>query len=81
MRAAMWLWALESGRLIRRFEFPRREETAGSGVLQVAFSPDGRRVLSSGWRYAPGAAEAEAELLLWRLPDELGFWLLGTEKP
>jgi len=84
-QAVMWLWEIETGRLIRRFEFPEREKTVGSSVTAVAFSPDGRWAFSTGIRdcyFSSGSAwrEPRAELLRWRLPDALGYWLLGTEK-
>jgi len=69
---AVRLWEIETGRTIREFKGHASE------VFSVAFSPDGRHALSGGWR-TDAAGVDHAELLLWRLPDELGFWLLGTK--
>jgi len=74
------LWDLGSGRLIRSFEMPARDDLSQRLVLSVAFSPDGKRALSGGyWRDAAGDL-TRTELLLWRLPDEEGLRLLGTQK-
>ncbi len=80
----MRLWDLQSGRLIRSFRFPQRDDERHSGVLHVVISPDGRRALSGGgWGEVQGHYYdnlRHAELLLWRLPDERGYRLLGTEE-
>jgi len=80
----MRLWDLRSGRLIRSFRFPQRDDERHSGVLHVVISPDGRRALSGGgWGEVQGHYYdnlRHAELLLWRLPDERGYRLLGTEE-
>jgi len=74
------LWELEHGRPIRTFELPEREGVTGRVVFSVAFSPDGRAALSAGW-WQEGEDKWHAELLLWRLPNEFGYRLLGTQEP
>jgi len=77
--AMMWLWDLASGRLLGRFEFPRDEKSHSGHVTQALFAPDGRGILSCGVRHSRDCRLLGAEMLLWRLPDALGFRLLGTE--
>jgi len=84
-QATMWLWDVESGRLIRRFEFPDRKESFESGVSQVIFSPDGQCVLSVGEQQTtipPGLFQGDfrPEIIRWRLPSGFGYRLLGTRE-
>ncbi len=72
------LWDWENSRLIRAYRLPKR---VGSIAGSVAFSPDGRRILSGGyWLDNILQIKVHPELLLWRVPDELGLWLLGTQE-
>jgi len=74
---ALRLWDLESGRLIRQFPLPGRKGNRGRNVDSVAISADGRRALSGGnWYDTQGMMHTE--ILLWEIPDEIGYWLLGT---
>jgi len=74
--AVLGLWDVESGRLVRRFSIPAYQGMTSHYVYDVAFSPTGQYVLSAaGW----GRDGSHPELLLWRLPDETGYWLLGTQ--
>ncbi len=78
------LWDWESGRLIRSFALPQRE-CAGErnrNVYAVAISPDGRWAVSGGYwiDWISGGGVECGELYLWRLPDELDYWFLGTEE-
>ncbi len=82
------LWNLESGREIGRF-------TGHARASAVAFSPDGRHILSGGghvrpgWRRPQGVGTALGppptvpELSLWRVPTEfqLRIWRLMGGKP
>jgi len=89
----LFLWDLAEGRLIREFALPEREGASGrwadivrefalpggrwTDIFSVAFSADGRHALTGGlWEDAVG--EVHTELLLWELPDEIGYRLLGT---
>ena len=49
-QCAIWLWDLASGQMIRGFQtHPAQVEEGGAAwVEQVAFSPDGRQILSAG---------------------------------
>ncbi len=85
------LWDLKTERLIRAFIMPEHEgmrwlefsderlRRPDRIVHAVAFSPDGRRVLSAGW-WRDEFGGYFSELLLWRLPDKVGYWLLGTQE-
>jgi len=76
--AELLFWDLGKGRLVREFAFSESEKECEVDASSAIFSPDGRFVLSSGWReYA--VERDPSELFLWRLPDELGYWLLGTQ--
>jgi len=83
-RISMRLWELETGRLIRKYIFPLPKGERQSGVLGVAFSRDGRFILSGGgWGRDHGSNYShlhQGTLRLWRVPDEIGFWILGTEE-
>jgi len=72
------LWDLENGKLIRTYRLPEHEGTAYQYVHSVAFSSDGRWILSGGGWLDKGN-KVRPELLLWRVPDDLGLWLLGYE--
>jgi len=72
------LWDLDGGKLIREFKLPEREGVSGRAVSSVAFSADGKRALCGG-RWEDDEGDNRAEILLWQLPDELGFRLLGTQ--
>ncbi len=68
---------MESGRLIRAYKLPEPKSIVGRLVNSVAFSPDGRRILSGGWWWDKrGAFYYHPELLLWRVPDAEGLRLL-----
>ncbi len=69
------LWDLGQGRLIRTFRMPDHEGRTLSVVGSIAFSPDGHRVVTGGWWIEHGE-KFHAELLLWRIPGDLGLWLL-----
>jgi len=73
--AELFLWEIRSGKLVRKFALPEREGMIGRTIFSVAVSADGRRALSGGWWTDAGGKE-HAELLLWELPDEIGYWLL-----
>jgi len=77
-RAELSLWDIDSGRPVRHYRLPAHKEARNSGIRAVAVSPDGRRAVSAGW-WVDAAGELHTELLLWRLPDEMGFRLLGTQ--
>ncbi len=77
--AAMRIWDVETGRLIREFSLPQTVESSASEVRCLAVSRDGRRMLS-GSTWWDAKRMPHSELLLWRLPDELGYRLLGTEE-
>jgi len=77
-RASLTLWDLGTCRLIRAYRFPMGEEEERA-VAAVAFSPDGRHALSGGVLF-PGGYIKDPDLRLWRLPDEFGYWLLGTKE-
>jgi len=71
-KASIRLWKARTWELIREFEFPSRRDRVRSNVFSLAVSPDGRRVLSGGnwWDNSP---KEHAELLLWRLPNEVDY--------
>ncbi len=71
------LWEVESGRLVREFALPEREGMSRRCLFSVTLSRDGRRALTGGW-WEGAEGEDHAELLLWELPDEIGYRLLGT---
>ena len=72
------LWDLTSGRQVRSFRLPAHDGLQQREVASVAVSPDGSQALSAGgWQDAEG--HWHTELLLWRLPDKLGYWLLDTQ--
>jgi len=76
----MHLWEARSGKLIRRFDVPSKAAFWGTAVGQAHITSDGHHVLvlMEGWM--SGSKQfAFSELLLWRLPDETGYWLLGTQ--
>jgi len=75
--AELLLWDLREGRLVREFEVPEREGERWNDASFVAISPDGRRALSGGWLNTKGLLHID--ILLWELPDGIGYWLLGTE--
>jgi len=76
------LMDLESGEVIRSIELPERKIGNGRWNFRLrglAFSPDGRYLVAGGgWVDAEG--EVHSELFAWRLPDEFGYWLLGTKE-
>jgi len=78
VRTPLRLWDFGRGGLVRAFASPEREGLEKRQVNTAAFSPDGRYVLSGGG-WCDTASVWHAELLLWRLPDEDGFRLLGTQ--
>jgi len=80
---AMHLRETDSGRLVREFRLPRRENEKERFVPCVAFLSDGRHLLA-GDRWAYREADMDwsggGALLLWRLPDSIGYWLIGTQE-
>ncbi len=86
LRRGIWLWDVESGKLVGAFQLPPRQIKVPSSyfgslreVRSITLSPNGRYLFSSGY-YRPGESQpTRYEFLLWRLPDEIGFWLLGTQ--
>jgi len=73
------LWDLEQRSLVRTFEMPQPSTMRQRFIQCAAFSPDGRHLLTGGW-WEDLKRKGHTELLLWRLPDETGYWLLGTEE-
>jgi hypothetical protein len=79
---SLGLRELESERLVRSFALPEPAGLRGglsNRYSRIAFSADGRRALIGGW-WEDAGHERRGELFLWRLPDRLGYWLLGTRE-
>jgi len=78
------LWEAETGRLIGEFRRPPEPDEMGCDVVKLAVAPDDRHLLAVVLVQVANAERTalvfHRELLLWRLPDELGYRLLGTEK-
>jgi len=74
---------LRSGRLVGHFTVPRLQKPYFSRVIRTAFSPDGRCAVSLAENQeilTPTSARGSGYALhVWRLPDEIGYWLLGTQ--
>jgi len=78
---ALRLREIESGRTVRVFAVPAHEGVIRrySSIYQLKFAPDGRHLLVLGW-WRDQRGEDHREFLLWRLPDKVGYWLLGTQE-
>jgi len=70
---------MESGRLIRAYRISKHEGSREQHALSLAFSPDGKRILSGGGWTGKSYA-MHGELLLWRVPDDREMRLMGTEE-